>query len=508
MVNFSHYISGIPKALDDGEATKPNTLLLFLFILLILFPTGVIDGNETHYFIMADLFWKPQSEFSLLLEQSSYFLVFAFFTNTLIDFLGYELANAALRTISAFFLAFSFSRLLAHWSLSTLDAIIIVSAFLIFDQQFFGDEWIFRGVEGKVVAYACVFLGLSKALEGKWKMMVLSLVIATYFHFLVGGFWTLIAFYWLVSSNKPKALSSNSLLVRAGLFYSVAIAPIIFLVLLQRIDANSVIDGVDTFQIYLDRFSHHIDPFSNIDQLRGWIPGFVSLLGCLLALITIRPVNEETAAEKTLINTLMFLYLYLMFMFVLSASDMFVKSFGAFYVFRPSSLTLLLTITLAVILYRNSQNTRIPIWAVFFIFTPFASWQVIDKKLAESIRYYELKDEVNILVKEIERATRPHEIVLIQPGREGYFPESRLTRLIPRPLLVDNKFVPTTPSNLMEWHKRITFRDNLFSAGCMDAYPVGALIIRNYKPPTNAVLESCGRTVFTGANYSIIDIKP
>ncbi|MEM0911028.1 MAG: hypothetical protein AAGJ37_08640 [Pseudomonadota bacterium] len=502
MKGLATRVSAIPRAIDSYHSRTAITWFLFLFIALVVFPTGVIDGNETHYFMLADLFWSTQSEFSILNEKSAHFTPFAMFTAFFIDVLGYEIANAVLRVFCAALLAIGLSQLFIQWKLSALDALIIVASFLLFDQQFFGNEWIIRGFEGKVVAYAFVFFGMANALAGRWIVFVASMVIATYFHFLVGGFWTLVALIWLVTIERTKAPA-----IRAFISYSLAIAPLITLILVHRIGTSSIVEGMDTFQIYSDRVAHHIAPFNSMNELKQWMPGVVALFACTLALVTIMPMAKICQQIKLLFFTVLGLQIYLLIVFVASASDAFVKMFGVFYVFRPSSLTLLLLITLVILIYKKSTSYRTPLWSTFSILLPISICIALESKVVEVKHYLQYKGEVNELVDAVSSITDNDEIVLIQPGRDGMMPESRLTRLIPRPLLVNYKFVPTEPSKLFDWHQRIQFREAVFSEGCNVTYPVGALIFRNETKPTDDVIASCGKVVFQSENYSVVEIR-
>ncbi len=468
-----------------------------------MLPTGVLTSNETYAFMLAHLYWTPQHEYSLLIESSSHLFPFALLTGTLTKVLGYELANAALLLLSATLFAVGFSKLLSHWKMSSLDALIILCLFVAFGQQFFhfGGEWLFRDFEGKVAAYIFVFFGLAKALDGKWIGLVVSMAIATYFHFLVGGFWTLVALYWLFTSIESKRQ-----IIHAFLAYSIAILPLVVLILSARIGAEKVINGINTTQIYADRVAHHIDPFSSLDSLKKWLPGFFAIAGCLLASIVMLPLAFDCQRTKTLTITVIGLQAFLILAFIASAIGKFVDIFGNFFLFRPTSLTLLLTIVLALVFYRKFSTFRTPLWAVFCILVPIALWPTIELKRGVINQYFEYKPQVDNVVEAVHSITDEGDIVLIQPGRDGTFPESRLTRLIERPLFADYKFITTEPKNIAVWHTRLKYRESVFKNGCDNQYPIGALVIRNDNPAIDDVIASCGSKVFENKDFSVVDV--
>jgi len=85
------------------------------------------------------------------------------------------------------------------------------------------------------------------------------------------------------------------------------------------------------------------------------------------------------------------------------------------------------------------------------------------------------------LITAIKSETKPTEIVLIEPKNEKKLTYVGLHRSIPRPTLVSGKFVPTTPADLLRWHKLIEYRKSLFEGDCRKPliYPVRLLLIFN-----------------------------
>src|SRR5260370_36606047 len=68
---------------------------------------------------------------------------------------------------------------------------VAILVFVIGQQSYFGGEWLFFGVEAKTFAYAAVIAALALALRNRRTSALMLTVLATYFHFLVGGFWAL-----------------------------------------------------------------------------------------------------------------------------------------------------------------------------------------------------------------------------------------------------------------------------------------------------------------------------
>ena len=492
--------------MDAQHSIVRIAFFLALLIALILFPTGILTGNEEYYFQLAAQLWSNgvQSQYAAIQEKSYHLFLSAFTIGLPVKWLGYESANVVLRICAVLALAGSFAYLASIWRLSALDAVLSVSVFFLLGQEFFGGEWIFQSMESKVFAYIFIFLGLAQAFKQKWMSCVLAVTVATYFHFLVGGFWTLVALVWLLLCQLPPKV-----VLRALFVYVLAILPLAALIYWQRIESNSVETMGDTWHAFaVMRMPHHIAPFSSNKLIWNWTPGIVFLLGTLMASILALKLDLEQKS-RNLIWLIVGLQTYLCVALLTSATETGVRVLGKFFLFRPSSLTLLLMITAIFIVIRQRVNCRMPVWIAAWILIPLAGWSAIKSKVEEVAWNPVESTEMNAMIEAATRSTNAPEIVLIQPGRDGDRPEVTLSRLLQRPTLVNWKFAPTVPSHIATWMERQQFRRNLFADGCKEysEYPIGALIVRNQEMPVKNVIDSCGEIVWRGPNYSVIDVR-
>ena len=68
-------------------------------------------------------------------------------------------------------------------------------------------EWVVGGFEAKGLAYALAWLGLERAVRGRWNPAFLLLGAASALHVLVGGWWTLaVGLAWLVRGRRQAPL--------------------------------------------------------------------------------------------------------------------------------------------------------------------------------------------------------------------------------------------------------------------------------------------------------------
>jgi hypothetical protein len=148
-------------------------------------------------------------------------------------------------------------------------------------------------------------------------------------------------------------------------------------------------------------------------------------------------------------------------------------------------------------------------WIAAWVLIPFAFWSVLKETVDDVVSNKVTPTEISTMVETARSATPVGEIVLVQPGRDGLHPEAALSRLLSRPTLVNWSFAPTVPSNIATWYERQQFRLDLFANGCDTSgrFPIGALIIRNREMPPKRVVDTCGPIIWSGTNYSVIDVK-
>ena len=96
-------------------------------------------------------------------------------------------------------------------------------------QTYFAGEWIFGGSEGKVFAYILVMFAVGLVIQNRLLPAVVLLAVATYFHFLVGGFWAgaLFVYLYLNGHNRKQ-------LVLGILGFTVLVLPMVWLLIYEN----------------------------------------------------------------------------------------------------------------------------------------------------------------------------------------------------------------------------------------------------------------------------------
>src|SRR5262249_5219931 len=161
---------------------------LFVVLLCLIPPTGMLSPGEEDYFQLAArrISVMPNLPGSAIFDSSPYRLVADHLFGWLIALLGFTGAQIFTRVLAAVAYSVTLTMLFRRFALTTIEGVVVVIAFAVLGQTLFGGEWLFEGAEAKVLAYALVFAGLALAIDRKYIGAAFLFVFATYLHFLVG----------------------------------------------------------------------------------------------------------------------------------------------------------------------------------------------------------------------------------------------------------------------------------------------------------------------------------
>lgn len=489
--------------LNNQRSAWAIALCLAPLFLLILLPTA-FNGNEYHYFMLAFRRVSPESfsAFSAPFDASEGRIFWELIVGNLIDWLGYDGAHTVLRLGMAVAYAGAVGYLFSTLRLSALDSLLTLGIFLILGQSILGREWLFEGVESKTVAYALIFLGLAFVVQGRPTYAIFAAVMATYFHFLVGGFW-LLAFvaYDAMRDFAPKRQ------LRLVAMYFLLVAPLVLIIAYEQFWAlHAAPRHPSASIIYAIRNAHHVAPFSSERQFHSWAPGIVWLLVLSLSFLLLS--RSAAVKSRTFLYWVTGLLCYLVLALGLTALDTRTAYLAKFHLFRPASLTLLCAIVIAVGMFNEWQDkSGLKKWLRGFLFFSVMAivtiGVVIGKARDLSAANRSISDDIARMNAFIVRTTSPQDIVLVQPGGEFFFPKVALPMLISRPTLVSLKFVPTNQHDIYRWYDLLLYRKHVFEDRCKDIgkYPVRYLLMMQ-RPDAKI---PCGRVVWRSKYFMLVE---
>ena len=254
----------------------------------------------------------------------------------------------------------------------------------------------------------------------------------------------------------------------------------------------------------------HIVPFTQPGQLWDWLPGLVNALVLLVALVVVARRHRDRSAEVTLVLRAAIVGLA----FLLAALgpaylDRHTQMLGKLFLFRPSSLALLLALTVIIALIfgqLSEEAAAVKALIVCALVIAF-SWTLV-KKNVEWMRHTAAAfPERRELIAAVVAHTAPGDLVLLDPELDGNRDYMTLVRLLPRPTLVNWKFVPTNPAEILRWQSYMDLRRELFANGCVTRTSVPVRWLVTLDPGTLERLKSCGQPVWRRGSVALIPVR-
>jgi hypothetical protein len=493
-----------PTQLIDHPAVYLS--LLFLLLLCLMPPDGVLSDNEENYFQLGAKFIAaaPSSPYSAVFDSSWHRALNDLLLGGFVRLVGFTAAQIIARTLAALAYAVALRALFRRLGLSTIDAILLIVTFALMGQTLVGGEWLFNGNEAKVPAYVLVLAGLALVLEGRQSAAALLFAAATYFHFLVGGFWFLAAALLLLIED-PRGWHR---LVKPTLLFAGSVAPLLVLIVATRMlgqpfVADTTLPTPDVIYSII-RAPHHTAPFLSLENFASeWLPGLMLAGGMLVACVAIRASARE-AQLAGLATWLALLLLYLFVALIPSFTDRHTGILGKFYLFRPSSLILLLWLALAFAWLNRvavPHGAMLKWLALLFVLPPFLL-NAANRIGNDLGRRDDLAAEKRAVPEILAREAASTAVMLIDPALDLAFLD--FERSTGHPMLVSWKFDPTNDPEILEWYRRMEFRRAIFADGCAGSlrYPVDFLLARPERAA--ALAKSCGPIIYSGKAIALL----
>jgi len=360
-------------------------------------------------------------------------------------------------------------------------------------QDIVGGEWLFSGYEAKVTAYVLVLLALRLVLLGSRPVgATLLFALATYFHFLVSGFW-FVAGLALQLIDRPR---ESRRLAKTLALYLLLVAPLCGVIAWSRLTDTSAASATDVPSpdvIYsIIREPHHQSPFLSRAYFRErWLAGYATALPMLLASLWFARAGAASRLRITaawVASLLAYLFVVLLPKYLDRASGI----LGKFYLFRPSSLIELLWLMLALafaseIAGRHARSLR----AVLLVAIGPAFFYLQLRHIADEIGAATAAESwKSAVASAVMRQTAPGDVVLIDPDVESQWLD--FERRTGRPVWVTWKFAPTNDAELITWYRRMQQRRAVFEHGCDVAHGIPSPAFLLTTRATAARLAACG----------------
>ncbi|MEO1317179.1 MAG: DUF6798 domain-containing protein [Pseudomonadota bacterium] len=498
-------------------ATVVSALLIVGVLTLHTFPL-YWTANEIYYFELSRFNFDSSGfgEFHSI-SGGSYARFLPFFALGLIqELIGREAAFVLMRLVLLGTYAAAFIALSRALGLHFLVMPIALIIFVFLGEEFFSGSYLFGSTESKGFSYAVVIFGIAAMLRGKALSSALIMALATYFHFLIGGFW----FGGALLLGLLLRQRIMELAKATGVFVLIVSPLVIALVSEQLLSAAPDMSdlGASINDIYASRNIHHVLPFLNLGGFAfSWFPGVVLLAatGCALAMLWFM---DRDGPISVIYPWLLLLHVYLLVALGLAALDRETNFLVPFYIFRPNSLVLLFSvIAILAATIRLSRASSVALPVLLLIFGALIVGErvpVMAKSLLEDrANLWRLDASANAderaAMAWIEQETARDAVVVFEgtPHTDWNPPWMALEAITGRPSLVVYKFVPVTKPTLAEWYRRVLWRDAVFGGACarLADYPVSFLVTLSVE--SRERMSRCGDVTFQSGPVAIVDVR-
>jgi hypothetical protein len=274
------------------------------------------------------------------------------------------------------------------------------------------------------------------------------------------------------------------------------------------------VDGLSADYISsIIRAPHHVAPFKHfwVGEGQGnWAAGTVATIAVMLASFLLFRFLRSPAA-RTIILSVAGICVYLLLALIVSYFDRNTGILGKFYLFRPSSLALLLFLMSAMLYLQQEiraiispQTATASLFLVAVILVCNTAWSAVGLTRAELANEHRSIAQLEPVLSYSRSSMPPNAVVLIDPKLD--FQAVALPRILRQPTLVSWKFDPTLPAEIIKWYELVKFRESIFSNGCVGPmkYTVDYILMSSSEDA--AKLSSCGQTVLTSKSYILIKV--
>jgi len=335
------------------------------------------------------------------------------------------------------------------------------------------------------------------------------LAVATYFHFLVGGFWAgaLFVYLYLNGHNRKQ-------LVLGILGFTALVLPMVGLLIYEnKILPPPDVSGLEFTidQIYSDiRNPHHVAPFK--DGYFHWSGGFIFFLLFSGFLYLVK--RRQLFWNSNFVLWVGALHLYLLSAFVIAWFDRHTQLLGKFYLFRPAALTYLLCLLVLFDVVTKHwlaiSEKRVKVVTILFFVVAVGALVIKVPRMVKSSPdslMRSLGGDETQLIQWI-RTNIPEGTVILIPESSGKPLNSmNFEQLIDRPTLVSWKFVPTTRYEIALWYKRILLKREIYEGKCDSIKQINVSHVLAVNQLQADKLSQCGEPLYASGSYVLFTIR-
>jgi hypothetical protein len=457
----------------SGYTTKIDTLLNFLidkinscptFLILAILFTGnfltfIPDGNEENYLQLSKQFINPhwiENAFSLN-EFAGTRLVYQYICGFTLQYMSFEMLTFLGRLFIVIWFSVSIAALLRKTTLTNVYIIFLFQALYFFKQSAFGGENLFLGFEPKHIAYGFILLALGNMLEKKYLITTICILLASWFHILV-GFWFFLAYMIFLLLDKEVTFKQ---IVLNGLVYGILLLPFVYFLANEIIlHSTKVAHSISADWIYtIFRNPHHTAIFSSLDYF--YDNHAIGVLWCfIIAICTIVFFPKYVSGQLGLMNRFVaVISCILLFNVVLAFFDK-EGHFVKYYPFRLASIQLFLFYIIAFYMIKEYFMKQHLFMSIAFVITVLFFTMFSALTVFKMIRFIKNRNNAFYeMAAYIKSQTAKDAVVYYSEKAEDF--TLSFTREATRDRFVVYKFVPAGTNKIYEWYDRMLVQEQV-----------------------------------------------
>ena len=346
-----------------------DPVALIVVILSIFYIGFHLYFNEEIYFGFAkeymDPNWIPGSTF--FTDFAGTRILFQVVFGFILRFMSFEQFAFYSRLLGYVLLAFPVAAIAKHLRINNVVLVFWLTLFFIPQQNFYAGEWVFGGFETKIIAYVFVLWSIWFLFKAWFLPAVIFAAIAVYWHMLVGGWYILYLFIYLLIIFGLKRKN-----IIIWFWAGLVVLPFIAYIYFGLMSGNeNIINGVNIGQLYaFVRNPHHIGILKSWDYFYHHHAGKVAM-AFIAFLVSIIVYRKKIPARFRWMNTFLIIILSQNLLFLIVA--LFDKNgfVAKFYPWRGSTLAMFFFQLITLLMLR--QNWIPKLYQMIKVKYPFFS---------------------------------------------------------------------------------------------------------------------------------------
>jgi hypothetical protein len=472
-------ISDLIERLELGQVlgSIPKYVLVSL-ILIGGYLSFELNGNEEQYMLYAKQFMDPDWISSRYLNEfPGTRLLYQIIIGSFLNYLSFEKVVFIFKLLLCLFYAHSLSKIYKTLKISNVQILLHLPILFLFNQSMFAGSWMFISVEPKGFAYIFILYAFYHYIKAQFKWMALFLIIATYFHVLVGGYVFIFLFGSLIFLERQKV--KFEVFKIAG-FYVLAIIPLLFYIKTAISGQVEYSPSVDWIYSYF-RSPHHTGIFRDMSYFysRHFYGISISIIALWFSFYFCK-INKDEQLNR--VNNFILLSILGVLIAVVIAFFDREGILLKYYPFRINTMTTFaLTLLLSAFVFSSFKPEYLKILTqITLLISILFLLRLYKPNVKNLVSYFAQNDkEALIDISNYIKENTPKDAVVL-----SFLGDLSVNRRMERDRFVVYKFIPAEMSKIPEWYERELFKRKM--AGNIDhikerkeSYKIDYLLARN-----------------------------